>query len=100
MFTCVWMELVMQGCSKAWEFMGFIMEKEQAYANAAEFYENAWLFASGSDQAVGYKLAFNYLKASRFVDAIDICHKVLAVNPKYPRIKKDILDKARASIRI
>jgi hypothetical protein len=24
----------------------------------------------------GYKLAFNYLKAKRFVDAIDVCHKV------------------------
>ena len=24
----------------------------------------------------GYKLAFNYLKARRFVDAIDICHHV------------------------
>ena len=25
---------------------------------------------------VGYKLAFNYLKAKRFVDAIDTCHHV------------------------
>lgn len=25
---------------------------------------------------VGYKLAFNYLKAKRFVEAIDVCHKV------------------------
>ena len=24
----------------------------------------------------GYKLAFNYMKAKRFVDAIDICHHV------------------------
>ena len=24
----------------------------------------------------GFKLAFNYLKAKRFVDAIDVCHKV------------------------
>lgn len=24
----------------------------------------------------GYKLAFNYLKAKRHVDAIDVCHKV------------------------
>lgn len=26
--------------------------------------------------AVGFKLAFNYLKAKRFVEAIDVCHKV------------------------
>lgn len=25
---------------------------------------------------VGYKLAFNYLKARRFVEAIDVCHRV------------------------
>lgn len=24
----------------------------------------------------GYKLAFNYLKGKRHVDAIDVCHKV------------------------
>lgn len=56
--------------------MGFIMEKENSYADAAAHYENAWSFASEADPAVGYKLAFNYLKAHRNVDAIDICHKV------------------------
>lgn len=25
---------------------------------------------------IGYRLGFNYLKAKRFVDAIDVCHKV------------------------
>jgi len=28
---------------------------------------------------VGYKLAFNYLKVKRLVDAIDVCHQVSAV---------------------
>ena len=28
------------------------------------------------DFIVGYKLAFNYMKARRMVDAIDICHHV------------------------
>ena len=46
-----------------------------------------------------YKLAFNYLKAKRHVDAIDVCHKVLQDNPTYPKIRKDILDKARQSLR-
>jgi len=48
----------------------------------------------------GYKLAFNYLKAKRFVDAVDVSHKVLAIHPDYPRIRKEILDKARSSIRV
>jgi len=48
----------------------------------------------------GYKLAFNYLKAKRHVDAIDISRRVLSINPNYPRIRKDILDKARSNIRV
>ena len=40
---------------------------------------------------IGYRLGFNYLKARRFVDAIDVCHKVrhiltfydFVVNVKY-----------------
>lgn len=31
---------------------------------------------SASCRLPGYKLAFNYLKAKRHVDAIDVCHKV------------------------
>ena len=49
--------------------------------------------------SVGYKLAFNYLKAKRFVEAIDVCHKVLAAFPEYPKIRKDILAKAREALR-
>ena len=29
-----------------------------------------------------YKLAFNYLKVRRFVDAVDISHKVLGKHPQ------------------
>eukprot|EP00057_Strongylocentrotus_purpuratus_P033961 XP_793431.3 PREDICTED: tetratricopeptide repeat protein 21B [Strongylocentrotus purpuratus] len=86
-------------CCKAYEYLGFIMEKEQSYQDAANSYEKAWKFGNQNNPNIGYKLAFNYMKAKRFVDAIDICHKVLAVHPDYPRMRKDILDKARASIR-
>lgn len=76
---------------------------------------------------LGYKLAFNYLKAKRYVEAIDVCHKVrhlkindhsllslmwfyaltklhfclqvLAAHPDYPKMRKEILDKARAVLR-
>jgi tetratricopeptide repeat protein 21B len=48
---------------------------------------------------VGYRLAFNYLKASRFVDAIDVGKEVLKINPAYPKLQSDIIDKARVSIR-
>lgn len=48
----------------------------------------------------GYKLAYNYLKSKRLVEAIDTCHRVLALYPNYPRIRREILDKARANIRM
>ncbi|KAL4636202.1 tetratricopeptide repeat protein 21B [Arapaima gigas] len=86
-------------CCKAYEYMGYIMEKEQAYRDAAVNYEMAWKYGNQTNPTIGYKLAFNYLKAKRHVDAIDVCHKVLDAHPNYPRIRKDILDKARAALR-
>ncbi|XP_069186237.1 tetratricopeptide repeat protein 21B isoform X2 [Procambarus clarkii] len=89
-----------RSCMKAYEYMGFIMEKEQSYRDAAYNYEQAWKFSGNTNPMIGYKLGFNYMKARRFVDAIDVCHVVLAKHPEYPRIRKDILDKSRSSIRI
>ncbi|XP_064419793.1 tetratricopeptide repeat protein 21B [Latimeria chalumnae] len=86
-------------CCKAYEYMGYIMEKEQAYKDAALNYEMAWNYGNQTNPTIGYKLAFNYLKAKRYVDAIDICHKVLGAHPDYPKMRKDILDKARAALR-
>ena len=31
-----------KSCGKAWEYMGVVMEREQAYKDAAEYYEQAW----------------------------------------------------------
>ncbi len=89
-----------RSCSRAWEYMGVIMEKEATYADAAEHYEQAWHFQKMRSASIGYKLAFNYLKAKRNVEAIDVANQVLKEFPNYPKIRKDILDKARASIRV
>ncbi|KAK6182507.1 hypothetical protein SNE40_010181 [Patella caerulea] len=89
-----------KACCKAYEYLGFIMEKEQSYKDAANSYENAWKYGNKNNPVIGYKLAFNYMKAKRFVDAIDICHHVLESHPNYPKIRKDILDKARSSLRM
>jgi tetratricopeptide repeat protein 21B len=80
--------------------MGYVMEKENSFASAAEFYEKAWFSSNETNPRVGYKLAFNYLKAKRFVDAIDVCRLVLKADPKYPKIRREILDKARACVRV
>ena len=61
------------------------MENEQSYKDAAEFYEKAWKYDSETTAAVGYKLAFNYLKAKEYIKTIDVCHKVLDMYPNYPR---------------
>lgn len=73
----------------------------------------------------GFKLAFNYLKGKRFVEAIEVCHhvshwvplgeglkralpapthpitlpQVLTKYPDYPKIREEILEKARRSLR-
>lgn len=102
------------------------MEREQSYQDASEHYERAWTFEKKSSPQVAYKLAFNYLKAKRFIEAIDVCHKVcieidtstrdlicmltsfrlvfrcfqvLKDYPQYPRIRKEILEKARMSLK-
>ena len=54
-----------QSCAKAWEYLGLVMEKEQSYADAADAYERAWHYENERSASVGFKLAFNYLKAKR-----------------------------------
>lgn len=88
-----------RSCGKAWEQLGLIYEKEQAYKDAAIHYEKAWEFCNESSPSVGYRLAFNYLKAKRYVPAINICQQVLKVSENYPKIRKEVLDKARGLLR-
>ena len=68
-------------------------------ANAAENYENAWKHDNEAVARVGYKLAFNLLKCKEYVKAIDVCHKVLAQDADYPKIRNDVLEKAWQGLR-
>eukprot|EP00397_Hematodinium_sp_SG-2012_P003040 GEMP01003048.1.p1 GENE.GEMP01003048.1~~GEMP01003048.1.p1 ORF type:complete len:1354 (+),score=364.56 GEMP01003048.1:31-4062(+) len=88
-----------RSCGKAWEQLGLINEKEQAYKDAVTHYEKAWNFCDKGSPSVGYRLAFNYLKAKRLVEAINVTQQVLAISENYPKIRNDILDKARAALR-
>ncbi|XP_049726818.1 tetratricopeptide repeat protein 21A isoform X1 [Elephas maximus indicus] len=88
-----------KSCSKAYEYMGFIMEKEQSYKDAATNYELAWKYSHHAHPSVGFKLAFNYLKDKRFVEAVEVCHSVLQEYPNYPKIREEILEKAQGSLR-
>ncbi|XP_020826210.1 tetratricopeptide repeat protein 21A isoform X1 [Phascolarctos cinereus] len=88
-----------KSCCKAYEYMGLIMEKEQSYKDAASNYELAWKYGNRANPSIGFKLAFNYLKDKRFVEAIEVCHSVLKEHPNYPKIREDILEKAQGSLR-
>ena len=79
-----------RSCGKAQELMGLIREKEQAYADASEFYEKAFDLTSRKSAAIGYRLAYNYMKAKRYIDCLQVCRQVTEVHPNYTAIKTDI----------
>ncbi|XP_003221910.1 tetratricopeptide repeat protein 21A [Anolis carolinensis] len=88
-----------KSCAKAYECLGFIAEKENAYKDAATNYELAWKYSNQANPSVGFKLAFNYLKDKRYTEAIDVCHDVLKTCPDYPKIREEILEKAQVAIK-
>lgn len=45
--------------------MGYIMEKEQAYKDAAKNYENAWIYGNQNNPTIGIIMLWN--KAQFFV---------------------------------
>ena len=79
--------------------MGLIKEKEQSYVDAATHYEKAHKLSNKKSPSIGYRLAFNYLKAKRYIDCIAICKEILEYFPNYPKIEKEVLQKARISVR-
>ncbi|KAL0212734.1 hypothetical protein RCL1_006360 [Eukaryota sp. TZLM3-RCL] len=83
----------------AWELKGDIDEQDHAYRDAAENFLKAWTYSGKESAVIGYKLAFNYLKAEQYNDAIDVCQAVLLSNPNYDAIKHDVLWKAREKLR-
>ncbi|KAH3767764.1 tetratricopeptide repeat protein 21B [Pelomyxa schiedti] len=91
---------VNRSCSKAYELYGLIKEKEGLHKEAADKYVVAWNISRRTDLTVGYKLAFNYLKAKKYLESIDVCNRILQLNDKYPKIKREILDKARTTLRL
>ncbi|GIX87202.1 tetratricopeptide repeat protein 21B [Caerostris extrusa] len=79
-----------KSCTKAYDLYGYIAEKEQNYRDAVKNFEKAWLLTSKLNPVIGYKLAFNNMKAKRYAEAIDVCQIVLNKYPNYPKIRKEI----------
>ena len=72
---------------------------EQSYIDAADCYYEAWKCEGEASASIGFKLAFNYLKAKKYVETVDVCNKVLDMYPDYPKIRKEILEKAYVGFR-
>lgn len=88
-----------KSCCKAYEYSGFIAEKEQKYKDAANFYDSAWKYNGRNNPVLGFKLGYCLMKCKKYAEAIDISQQILKINPDYPRVKKDILDKCINNLR-
>lgn len=88
-----------QSCASAWDSQGTLYERQQKHKEASHCYESAWKLGKESDPAVGYKLAFNYLKGSDPVKAIDVSKQVLAHHASYPRLEEEVVDVAYFMLR-
>ncbi|KAL0241567.1 hypothetical protein GEMRC1_006802 [Eukaryota sp. GEM-RC1] len=88
-----------KSCSLAWELKGDIDEQDHAYRDAAINFDRSWQNGGQESSTVGYKLAFNYLKAEDYIRAIEVCHKVLDNNSTYDAIYNDVLMKAKEALK-
>ncbi|KAJ8941156.1 hypothetical protein NQ318_004276 [Aromia moschata] len=89
-----------KACTKAYEYLGFIAEKEQRYKDAVSHYEQTWKFGASPTPATCYRLAYCLMKCKKYPDAIDMAQECLELNPDYPKVKKDVLDKCMNNLRI
>uniref|UniRef100_A0A8C1MAG8 Tetratricopeptide repeat domain 21A n=1 Tax=Cyprinus carpio TaxID=7962 RepID=A0A8C1MAG8_CYPCA len=89
-----------ESCSKAYEYRGLLMEREQRHSDAALQYEQAWKHSRRAHPAVGFRLAFNYLKCKNYTLAVDVCHQVLQQRPDYTQIQDELLTRAQLSLRL
>ena len=78
--------------------MGFLKERQQEFNDAAANYECAWRLGKHRNPGVGFKLAYNYLKCRKYFECIEVCLTILQSHPDYPKIRKEILEKARAAL--
>lgn len=88
-----------KSCRKAWEMMAQIYEKKKLYDEAAAALSTAWELTSKTDCYIGYKLAYNYMKAQNPVEAIKAARIILSIHQNYPKVKEQILIPCCAQIR-
>lgn len=88
-----------QSCGRAYEYLGYLAEKDSNYKAAAQNYDCAWKYNGKSNPTMGYKLAYSYLKLKKYPESIVVCRHILKAHPDFPKIRKDILEKAKTQLR-
>lgn len=88
-----------QSSAKAWELLGSLAERNNDLAKAAENYERAWAITENNDCTIGFRLASLYFKNRDFVNTVIIGKKVLNINPNYPKLREEIVEKAHQQLR-
>ncbi|XP_050293241.1 tetratricopeptide repeat protein 21B-like [Anthonomus grandis grandis] len=89
-----------KACVKAFEYLGYIGEKEHRFKEAANNYQQAWNVGQKSNANVGFKLAYCLMKCKRYPEAIDTATEVLKLNPEFPNVQRDVLDKCINNLRV
>lgn len=84
-----------KSCAKAYELLGSIAEKKNNVEEALGYYNEAWGVSEYRDCGIGFRMAALYFKTKDYFNAIATGKKVLAVNPSYPKIKEEVIEKAR-----
>lgn len=67
--------------------------------DAVDYYERAWTLGGQKNFKIGYKLAVNLYKLKLFTKSVEVCFDLAPSNPEQVKLKKDIMDKARLSLR-
>jgi len=88
-----------QSCAKAYELLGSLSEKKNDFQEAVSYYNKAWEVSEFRDCSIGFRLASLYFKYKDYMNAIIIGKKVLNLNSAYPKIKEEIIDKARELVK-
>ena len=78
--------------------MAAVKEKDGDLEAAARLYDLAWKYSFEKDLSIAVKLAYANMKTRKYVEAIEVSRAVLAVDSE-SRLRKEIFDKARASLR-
>lgn len=88
-----------KSCVKAWEMTASIFEKKKDNIGASEALYSAWELTSKNDCNIGYRLAFNLMKAQNPVEAIKVARVILEKHSNFPKVKEQILIPCCAQIR-